>query len=57
MQHFFIGEDFTVRNETDAFLGHAIDASQIATVCDGKAKVIDGSVVVIQQRAISGNSE
>jgi hypothetical protein len=57
MQHFLIGQDFTVRNEADALFGHAIDASQIAAVCHGKTKVIDGSVVVILQRPSSGKSE
>jgi hypothetical protein len=45
-----------MRHEGDSFLRHTVDASQVATVCDGKAEVIDGSVVVIQQREFSGES-
>jgi hypothetical protein len=47
-KHFLIGQDLPVRDEWDAFFRHTIDASQIAAVCDGKTKVVDGTVMVIQ---------
>jgi len=49
MEHFFIGEDFTVGHKSNALFGHTIDTSQIAAVNDRKTQIIDASVVVIQQ--------
>jgi hypothetical protein len=47
-EHFFIGQNFTVRLKRNALLGHAIDASQVAAVCYGKSQIIDGSTVLSQ---------
>ena len=49
MEHFFIGEDFTVGHKSNALFRHTIDTSQIAAVSDRKTQIIDDSVVVIQQ--------
>jgi hypothetical protein len=49
MEHFFIGENFTVGDKFDALFWHAVDTSQIAAVSDRKSQVIDASVIVIQQ--------
>jgi hypothetical protein len=53
MEHFFIGEDFTVGHESNALFRHTIDTSQIAAVSDRKSQVIDASVIVIQQWEVS----
>lgn len=56
MEHFFIGEDFTVGHESNALFRHTIDTSQIAAVSDRKTQIIGDSVVVIQQWEVSERS-
>jgi hypothetical protein len=53
MEHFFIGDNFTMWNKLDALFRHTIDTSQVTAIRNRKTQVIDDSVVVIKQKEAS----
>jgi hypothetical protein len=49
VEHLFIGKDLAMGHEMNTLFRHTIDTPQVATVSDGKTKIIDEPVMVVQQ--------
>lgn len=56
-QHLFLGQNFIVGYEPYAFIRHAVNTPQVATVGYGKTEVLGDSVGVILNISLRDRSE